>query len=212
MASLESERAAASERQLDLVAALLLSLAAVGSAWGAYQANRWGGVQSSEFDRAAHLRAESVRSSNQAFSETQIDVSAFIAWAVAYSQGQAGVADFVRVRFRQAFVPFFDRWYATTVSGAAPDGTPFQDPAYRAQSHGRADELAAAADAASASAQRANGTSDQYVLTVVIFTFAALFSGLSGKMHSPRMRLAFLAVSAVVWVAAAGFMLGLRLV
>jgi hypothetical protein len=47
------------DTRLDLVAAVLLALATVATAWSGYQASRWNGEQAKAFSRASALRIES---------------------------------------------------------------------------------------------------------------------------------------------------------
>ncbi len=71
------ERRSRRERVIEVLAAVILSLATVASAWSAYQATRWSGVQSIRFGEANALRSESVRASNLAGQQTTVDVTVF---------------------------------------------------------------------------------------------------------------------------------------
>ena len=48
-------------RRLEVLSAILLSIATVASAWCAYQSARWNGVQAVSFSAANGARTESVR-------------------------------------------------------------------------------------------------------------------------------------------------------
>ena len=68
------------EERVEVVAAILLSLATVLSAWGAYQATRWSGEQANNYAESAALRAESGRHGTIASRQIEIDVQTYIAW------------------------------------------------------------------------------------------------------------------------------------
>jgi len=54
------------EKRLEIIATLLLAFATVGSAWSAYQAKRWGGVQMFRLIASNGARSEAVRLSDKA--------------------------------------------------------------------------------------------------------------------------------------------------
>ena len=62
--------------QVELAAAVLVALATVSSAWCAYQAVRWSGVQTMFYSAANAARTESNRQSAHADQRTAIDVGA----------------------------------------------------------------------------------------------------------------------------------------
>ena len=77
---------------LDLLATVLLAVAAVATAWSSYQSARWSGVQTIDFSRANAARIESARASGEAGRQTQVDVLTFTQWANAYARGAAMIA------------------------------------------------------------------------------------------------------------------------
>ena len=50
------------DRLVEVISAAVLALATIASAWSAYQATRWGGVQAAAFAEAGALRAEQLDS------------------------------------------------------------------------------------------------------------------------------------------------------
>ena len=81
------------DKLLDIIVALLLGLATVGSSWCAYQASRWGGLQAYRYDRAQALRQKGTRAADLAMTQAQIDASLFVQWVAAASQGEAELAE-----------------------------------------------------------------------------------------------------------------------
>ena len=182
------------DARIELIAAVLLSTAALCSAWSAYQAARWGGLQTIAFGRADVDRAESVRASSRSLQQSQIDVNVFVAWVQSRAQKSDAAADFIRGRFRQEFRPAFDAWVASRPAGELPTGTPFQRPEYQLAAAREADRLAARAEETFAEALRCNQTSDNFVFMVVLFTSAIFFAGVESKIRSRSARVGLLSV------------------
>src|SRR3954468_3456201 len=90
---------------LEILATLLLALAAVATAWSGYQANRWNGEQVKAGSRTNGLRIEAARAQGLSEAEVQIDVATFIAWSNAYATGDKHLQDFYETRFRTDFRP-----------------------------------------------------------------------------------------------------------
>ncbi len=104
--------AAAGERStadvwIDTIAAVLLALAAVATAWSSYQASRWTGEQAKAFASASAARVESTRASSLANAQTAVDVGVFTQWVDAELRGEDELAEFYELRFRAEFQPAF---------------------------------------------------------------------------------------------------------
>ena len=190
------------DERVEVVAAVLLALATVLSAWGAYQAVRWSGEQANSYAEAAALRAEGGSHGTVASRQIQIDVATFLAWADAAEQRDTRLADFIKTQFRAEFKPAFDAWLASGSLDAAglPAGTPFAQPEYKLAEQALADAKIAEADAALLDAQRANQISDNFVLTAVLFASVLFFAGIAARFRPQWIRWAMLAVAVVVFV------------
>lgn len=189
------------EERVEVVAAILLSLATVLSAWGAYQATRWSGEQANNYAESAALRAESGRHGTIASRQIQIDVQTFIAWVDAKAQGDDPLADFYVERFRPEFLPAFTAWRLQpgVDSEHLPEGTPFDQPEYVNAEQALADKSFAQADEALAEAQRDNQISDNFVLTAVLFASVLFFAGIAARFRPQWIRWAMLGVAMVVF-------------
>jgi hypothetical protein len=99
-----------SKEILEILFALLLLFATIGSAYCVYEAHKWGGVQGVAFGNSSRLRAESIRQDALANEQTMIDVQAFLEWVDAKNSNQTAKADFLETRFRAEFVPAFEAW------------------------------------------------------------------------------------------------------
>jgi hypothetical protein len=202
---------------LDLALAVMMALAAVGTAWAGFQSAKWSGVQANSYAQAGAARTESNRAFTQASQQRVVDVVTFSSWlhalqqeiiadpssrpAGGYQPREGTLSAFLFTRFRDEFRPAVDAWLATRplVDPTAP-ATPFDMPEYRLAAEETARSLTADADQLSATARTANQRSDNYVLTAVVFALVLFFAGVAGRARgtwSPRLLFA-LAVAALL--------------
>jgi hypothetical protein len=194
--------------RVEVVATVLLALAAVATAWSGYQASRWHGEQAIAFSRANAARLESTRASDLADAQTEIDVVTFSRWVDAYARHETQLAAFYRKRFRSEFQPAVAAWIATKpLENPTAPLTPFAMPNYRLAATNQADRLEVAAEAAAAEARRDIQHANEYVLAVVLCSAALFFGGISTRLQRPRPRAVVLGigcavlVGTLVWVA-----------
>jgi hypothetical protein len=195
-----TELPSATVRRLELVATVLLALATVATAWSAYQARQWTGVQSLSTSKATAARIAENRYSALANRQVQIDVATFIQWLDARQSRRPALADFYSARFRPEFKPAFEAWMATrpfTDKSAPP--TPFAMAQYRLKATAQAERLERTAAAHSEDAREANQRADNYMLAVVLFASSLFFAGISAKLTTPRARTAILVLGCVLF-------------
>jgi hypothetical protein len=196
----ESNEAARRDR-VEIVAAVLLALAAVATAWSGYQATRWNGEQAKVASRTNAIRIDAARASSLAEAQTEVDVATFIQWVNARASRDTALASFYRTHFRTEFKPAFAAWLATrpfTNANAPP--TPFAMPAYRLAAAAEAERLDAAAEESAAAVRRYIQRGSNYVLGVVLFSVSLFFAGMSAKLDFPGLRKAMLAVGCLVFL------------
>jgi hypothetical protein len=188
---------------VEILATVLLALAAVATAWSSYQASRWNGEQAKAFSRGNAARIESTRASGLADAQTQIDVATFTQWVDAYALEQTELANFYFRRFRAEFKPAVDAWIATRPL-RNPDAplSPFAMPQYKLAAREEADRLEAEAETLSASARTNVQRATNYVLGVVLFAVALFFAGMSTRLRARRLQIALLGVGATMFVGA----------
>src|SRR6188474_516921 len=97
----------------ELVATVLLSVAAVATAWSGYQATRWNGEQTKASSRTNAIRIEAARAQGLAEAQKEVDVATFIQWVDAYAHRETELTRFYARRFRVEFEPAFAAWLAT---------------------------------------------------------------------------------------------------
>ena len=188
---------------IEVVATVVLALAALAIAWSGYQASRWTGEQAKAFSRANAARVESTRWSNLANSQTEIDVATFTQWVDAYARNETMLADFYRKRFRSEFKPAVEAWIASRpLRNPEAPLTPFATPQYRLAASAQANRLEAKAGAEAAVATRNIQRATNYVLGVVLFSAALFFGGISTRIGNPRARAVILGLGCAVLLGA----------
>jgi hypothetical protein len=198
----------ASKSRLELAATVLLAIAAVATAWAAYQSARWHGEQARAQSASIAARVESTRQANVANRQAQIDVALFTQWVDAFARHETELATFYRKRFRAEFQPAFQAWIATKPR-TNPDAplSPFAMPQYKLDATTQADSLEAQAAAASTSVGQYIQRADNYSLTVVLFAASLFFAGISTRLSSRKARVVVLGlgyalfVGGLIWIA-----------
>jgi hypothetical protein len=196
------------DRRFEFAATLLLAIAAVATAWAAYQSARWHGEQAEAQSASIAARVESTRAANVANRQAEIDVALFTQWVDAYALDETELAEFYRRRFHAEFRPAFRAWVATRprTNRDAPL-TPFVMPQYKLAATAKAEGLEVRAAAFSASVGRFIQRADDYSLAVVLFAAALFFAGISTRLHSSTARMVVLGlgyilfVGTVLWIA-----------
>lgn len=186
------------DRRVELIAAIMLSIATVVTAWSAYQATRWSGDQAEDYTSASATRTESVRASTEANRQILIDVATFLNWLDAEQSGDHALADDIHARMRKEFLPAFDAWLATAPAGSIPDGTPFELPEYQLAAESESKRLENKAAALFEDGNESNEVGDDFVLAAVLFASVLFFSGLAGTFDSLRAQLFLLILGGVM--------------
>ena len=228
--SAESESAAPSRPfagadRLELVATIMLSIAAILIAWSVFEGSKWGGIQSFELAGASAARTESVRSDNAANEQALIDITMFDNWLLAIQEDidtglvrrddpldahPEAVSGFFYRHMREEFKPAIDAWLTTNPfqSFGLEDSTklPYELDVYELAARQEAIRLSLVADERIESAQEANDTSDAYIFTAVLFATVLFFAGVSGKMANRQNRLIMLGLGILVILGASIFL------
>jgi hypothetical protein len=192
------------QRRVELLATILLAVAAVATAWSTYQSTRWRGEQAVSTSKGTAARIDSSEAATRAGQLTQIDIATFVQWTDAHLAGNAALARFYRLRFRPEFQPAFAAWIATTpfTNRDAPL-SPFAMPEYSVAEAVRSSQLNKEAGGHSDDAEQANERADNYVLAVVLLASALFFAGISTKLHGLRQREALLTLGWLIFLGAA---------
>ena len=187
--------------RVEVVATVLLAVAAVATAWSGYQATRWNGEQAKASSRTNAIRIDAARAQGLSQAQTQIDVATFTQWVDAYALGRTELANFYFKRFRKEFRPAVNAWLATRpLKNPNAPLTPFAMPQYKLAATAEANRLDAEAELSSATVRRNIQRSSNYILGVVLFSVSLFFAGMSTKLTDARLRTITLALGCVVFL------------
>jgi hypothetical protein len=191
---------------LEVVAAVVLSLAAVATAWSGYQASRWNAEAQMASGHTNKLRIEVARAQGLAEAQKGADLATFTQWVDAYLLGRTEVRNFYFKRFRSEFKPAVVAWIATRpLKNPNAPPSPFAMPQYRLAAGSEAKQLDAEADVSSAAKERNIQRATDYVLGVVLFSVALFFTGMSLRLPARRLRIVLLAFGIAIFVGAAAW-------
>jgi len=209
------------DRSFEIFEVVILAIAAVLTAWAAFQSTKWGGVQADNYARAGAARTEASRASTRAGQLTSIDVTTFTSWIAAIGaerrDGETGglsadgtyvpaatESGFLYARFRPELKTATDAWLAErplTNPDAPP--TPLAMPQYQLADNDRAVQLERQSEKFAEIAQGANQTGDNYVLMTILFALVLLFVGVGSKMDTLRARLVMFVLAAATLLVSA---------
>jgi hypothetical protein len=188
-------------RRVEVVATILLAVAAVATAWASYQSTQWRGEQATHGARSTAARIDASTATTHAGQLTQVDIATFTQWGNATAAGDTQLADFYRRRFREEFTPAFDAWLATDpLTNADAPKTPFEMSEYELADAKEADRLNAEAAEHAAAAGDAIARADNVMLAVVLFAVSLFFAGMSTKLQTLRHREALLLLGALLFL------------
>jgi hypothetical protein len=194
----------ASDR-IELIATIVMALAAIATAWCAFQAGKWSGIQAIEFSNANSARIESTRADAVANRQISVDVDVFTSWLQAvrdeiesgetpplengYRPADSTLSGFYFERMRPEFRAALEAWGALNpLNDPEAPATPFEMEEYKLAAAQEADDLLDDAAEDREDALQANQNGDNYVLTTVGFALVIFFAGVSSKLAERRNR------------------------
>ncbi|HEX6238800.1 MAG TPA: hypothetical protein VFZ68_16495 [Acidimicrobiales bacterium] len=190
---------------MELYATLVMAVAAVLTAWSAFQSAKWSGLQAIAFNEASAARIESSQDFTEAGQQTTIDVITFLQLleelrtdvfddpqaraeleASGYAPDPDTASGFIFERLRSEFRPVVRAWLAEHPA-ANPDAppTPFSMDEYSLAAVERGGERHDRAEQRAADARDDNQRADNYVMTTVAFATVLFFAGVSTKLVRP---------------------------
>ncbi len=189
--------------RIEFWSALLLAAATVATAFSAYQATRWGGVQATAFTEAGAKRVDSAKQQSGGTTKVTIDATLFTEWATAFVDGNEELQRGIERRlFRNEFRPAFDAWIAQDpANNPDADKNPFTTKEYVNRNLEKSVELEEQATAKFEEGREANQTSDSYVLATIFFAAVLFFAGVATKFTSNRVAFSALGFGTFVFLA-----------
>jgi hypothetical protein len=191
----------ARERWLEIVAALMLSLATLGIAWSGYQAAKWSGLQARRYTQASTARSFANRAATLASQDRTQDLLNFNRWLEVTTDGNTELAALYERRFRDEFRPAFEMWLASDPLHN-PDAipSPLREENYVLANSVKADKLEALGDRRFEEGKEATENADDYVFVTVFFAIVLFFGGISLRFAWNPMRILILSLGSLLLV------------
>lgn len=188
------------KRWIEIVGAVVLSLATVGSAWCAYQSARWSGVQTLRLAESNRLGREASIKTGAALQLRGFDAQMLFVHLEAKSRGDEKLAAVLQSRFRSDAKQALDAWLKTDpVNNPNSPKNPFLTDDYTQPERDAAARLEEESARRMDEAQAANRSSDQYVLLTVLFATVLFAGGMGGTVQSRQVRMTLFVVSVVLF-------------
>jgi hypothetical protein len=182
------------EDWLEFLASVLMALAVVLTAYSAYQATRWNGVQATNFAMAGSLRTQANSLTTIGVTEVSYDANIFAALLIEFRDADfsdPAVLDEAR-RFADTLVRdeaamAMDDWLNLNPF-ENPDAprTPLELPSYQNANLEEAQQLIDEAALRFQDAKDANQNGDNYVLATILFAAVLFFTGLRVRTYRVR--------------------------
>ncbi len=194
---LESNRR---KSRVELMCAIILSLATTCSAWCAYQSKLWSGKQGAESGAAGTAASLAAQNRLRAMEIRSIEAALFIKifdnW-----KDHRDVADFFAARLPpQSQVALKAWWKTKPLTNKDAPSTPFAMKEYNQPELDEANKQDKAAAEHSALGTKAGKNSDTYVLLTVMFASVLFFGGIGGTFNSRWLRRAMMYISLVLFL------------
>lgn len=194
---------------IEILEAVLLSLATIVTAWSAYQAALWDGEQSAHYTEASAARADATRFSDAANNQLSVDLSEYDLWLEAETNGNAEMARLIRGQMRDGLELALEAWLAAgglQRTDASVPASPFSMDEYVVAEGELSVERIAAAEERFHAGEEANRRSDRYVLVTVVFALVLFVVGIGSKFKRLPVRAGLAGFGAVALTAGAVFM------
>jgi len=205
---------------LETCGIVLIAVAAILTAWAAFQHASWSGIQASEFRQAAAAGTAATQATTIASMNRTVDVGVFLQWLEAvrndiddgklnpangpYTADPSTLSGFISLRFRDEFRPAFERWIATRPL-LTPEmaTTPFGLPEYSLAADGDVVQLSREAELHGNHAQEAIEHGEQYVLVTTLFAVALVLASISTRLKQETAGMIMLSIAGMIILGAA---------
>jgi hypothetical protein len=192
---------------VELIAAILLGLAAMAIAWSTFQSALWGGRQDEAY-------TESVREANNAVDLLQaadntraLDQALFVEVAtsdVCQPATRSDRCDAVLVNMSDEGAAAVESWLDSERTSS-----PFESGSYLDALYSEGEGAEELSQVRFDEAGEANARGDNYELAATLLTVVLFFAGISVVIHDRTIQIALLAVAGIVFVGSLGFVLTL---
>lgn len=196
---------------IEIFAAVLLGLATVGAAYGAFQASLYDGNSLDKYSEGISKVAEASGSQLQAAQEYTLDMVTWMEWqsrmiSADKEDGDQAKVDneiaesienqFMEDRLTEALI-----WAAEEHKRTKEYVHPTESPAYQEALLQESFDIYEASQEAMEVARKSNGMGDQFTLTTVLYTIVLFFTGIATVFKHDKVKLTLLAMSTLLFLA-----------
>lgn len=193
---------------MELATTIIIALATISSAWCAYQATRWSGIQIFQLSTVNALERKSSENTVRAGQTRMMDAMLFIEYLKGKQRHKDSLADFFYNRFRPELKRAVDAWLATKpFQNPQAPLHPFVTEEYRLEPEQEAKRLREESSQKYEEARQANQNSDGYIMLTVLFASVMFFGGVSTQFKNRSFRIAMLVIGALILCAALGVLI-----
>jgi len=196
------------EHLMEILVAVLLSLIVAATAWSAYQATLWGGIQTfllADHNRASRQAAALTLQQNQ---YTTVDLMTFTEYINALHAGDQNLTKFYFDRFRPEFKVAVQAWLETNpLENPNAPPHPFVMDEYKKTFLEEAEKKADLAESKIIEAEQANLNSDNYSLLTVIYASIMIIGSVTTKFSHKQLNFICLVIGLAAFAVTAVSML-----
>lgn len=188
------------ESRFEAATIVLLGLAALITAWAAFQASLWDGVSLDQYAFADVLQGDALALRDAALNLSLEDETAFLEYAKAFRTGDGPLATLIKREFMSKRVrDAVDSWEKAPIAGR--ESSPLSESyGYSVPGREQSTNLSATARATMHRAREANSTGDKYNLAAILLAASLFLVGISSTLKLPRFRAGLLAIGTLILV------------
>jgi len=189
------------KKWVEPVAALLMALATLSTAWCSYQSAAWTRQSNRLMNEFNSLERRAGLLSLRGMQQATIHTALFMEVLAAKQAGNEQLANFYVERFPPDLRKAYDAWLAQRpFENANADRHPFVPRLYETQGTREAADATAKAASSQQKARSAGSISGQYLANTVLFATVLFFASASGKFEQRRVRMVAFAFATAVFL------------
>jgi len=191
------------KKWVEPVAALLMALATLSTAWCGYQSAAWTRQSNRLMNEFNTLERKAGLLTVQGTQQATIQTGMFMQALAAQQAGNEKLLNFYVERFPPELRKAYDAWMAQKpFENPNADSHPFVPNLYEARGTREAADATAKAAASQQEARKAGNISGQYLANTVLFATVLFFASASGKFEQRRVRIVAFAFAVAVFMLA----------
>jgi hypothetical protein len=189
------------KKWVEPVAALLMALATLSTAWCGYQSAAWTRQSNRLMNEFNTLERRAGLLTLQGMQQATIQTGMFMQALAAHQAGNDKLVNFYVERFPPELRKAYDAWMAQKpFENPAADPHPFVPKLYETPRTREAADATAKAASSQEEARKAGTISGQYLANTVLFATVLFFASASGKFEQRRVRVVAFAFAVIVFV------------